>query len=493
MEQFDIAVIGGGPGGYIAAIRCAQLGKKTALIERADMGGTCLNRGCIPTKALLHTAELYGEIKNHGKELGINASGISVDYGVLAARKDAVVSRLRRGVEGLVKGRNITLIRGSASFAPLAGNGSGGQGGSGPGGLKILQVTDAAGKTCSYAAGAVIIASGSEPASIPVPGAELPVVLNSDAVLSLAALPESAVIAGGGVIGVEFATLFNSLGKKVTVIEMLPAILNGMDGDISAGMARILSRRGVEIHTGAKLLGIRQDGPGAVCSYEEGGVKKEAAGSVMIMAVGRRPVSGDLNLAAVGAAETRGFITVNEYMESTVPGIYAIGDVSGKVQLAHAAGAQALIAAANAAAVSGGAADTRAGGTGKKARMDYAVIPACVYTNPEIASVGKTEEAIQAAGIPHKTGNFPAAGNGRSLIMGSLSSPVEGFVKIISHEKTGEILGAHIMAPRATDLIGEIAAVMKAEGTIEELADTIHPHPTVSEMIMEAAQAVLWR
>ncbi|MDR2662814.1 MAG: dihydrolipoyl dehydrogenase, partial [Treponema sp.] len=441
MEQFDVAVIGGGPGGYIAAIRCAQLGKKTALIESRDLGGTCLNRGCIPTKALLHTAELYDEVKNHGPELGLLAGEVGFDYAALAARKDSVVAKLRRGIEGLVKGRKITLVKGSAAFT-------------GPG---ILAVTDSPGgaehsgagrRVTEYRAGDIIIATGSEPASVPVPGAELPVVLNSDGVLSLTAIPDSAVIIGGGVIGIEFATLFNSLGKKITIIEMLPGILNGMDQSICAAMTKLLTKRGVEIHTGAKVLEIKSEGTGAACSYEEGGARKEASGALVIMAAGRRPVSGNLNLAAAGVAETRGFITVDERMATNVPGIWAIGDVTGKVQLAHVASAQGLTAAANIA--------------GQNARMSYDIIPACVYTNPEIAGVGKTEAQVKEAGVPYKTGNFPAAGNGRSLIMNSTG----GFVKLITHGETGEILGAHIMASRATDLIGEIALAMKAEATV---------------------------
>ena len=455
-EQFDVAVIGGGPGGYIAAIRCAQLGKKTALIESRDLGGTCLNRGCIPTKALLHSAELYDEVKNHGKELGLTGVDTGYDYSVMAARKDSVVNKLRRGIESLVKGRKITLIKGMAAFT----------------GPRTLKVIDAAGTATEYGAANIIIASGCEPSSIPVPGAGLPMVLNSDAVLSLTAIPDSVIIIGGGVIGIEFTTLFSSLGKKITVIEMLPGILNGMDRSVCDAMTKLLSKRGVEIHTGAKLEEIRVSAGGAVCAYEENGVKKEAAGGMVIMATGRQPVSKNLNLAAAGVIENRGFITVDEKMATNVPGIFAIGDVTGKVQLAHVASAQGLVAAAVIA--------------GKKAVMSYDIIPSCVYTNPEIASVGKTEDQVKDAGLPYKTGNFPSIGNGRSLIMNA----TDGFVKIISHAETGEILGAHIMAPRATDLIGEIAVSMKAEATIDEVAGTIHAHPTVNEMIMEAAHDV---
>jgi dihydrolipoamide dehydrogenase len=247
---------------------------------------------------------------------------------------------------------------------------------------------------------------------------------------------------------------------------MLPRILNGMDEDICEAMVRLLKKRGVDIHTGAKVLEIADSG---VCFYEEGGVKKEAAGGIVIMAVGRRPLTKNLGLEKAGVALERGFVAVDEGLRTSVSGIYAIGDVTGKVQLAHAASAQGLVAAANIA--------------GKNAGMTYTIIPACVYTNPEIAGVGMTEAQVIAAGLPYHRGNFPAAANGRSMIMNC----TEGFVKILSHKHTGEILGAHIMAPRATDMIGEIAALMKAEGTVEELANAIHAHPTVNEMIMEAA------
>ncbi|MDR3144941.1 MAG: dihydrolipoyl dehydrogenase [Treponema sp.] len=461
-EQFDVAIIGGGPGGYVCAIRCAQLGKKTLLVESRELGGTCLNRGCIPTKVLLHTAELYDEIRGHGAELGLVSGDLAVDYAALADRKDRIAGKLRRGVEALVKGRKITLVRGAAELrgpktfrVTPSGNGSGpGQQGG------------------EYTAANLVLAAGSEPASIPVPGAGLPGVLNSDAFLSLRDLPSSAVIVGGGVIGVEFASLLVSLGRKVTILEMLPRILNEADSGVSGEMTRLLKRRGVEIRTGAKLLEIRTAAPeadGLICVYEEGGQQRQAAGAIVIMAVGRRPLTKNLGLEAAGIASERGFITVDDRLRTNVPGVYAVGDLTGKIQLAHAAGAQGLAAAANIA--------------GRDTVMRYDIVPACVYTGPELAWVGMTEDRIIAEGLPYRTGSFPAAANGRSMIM----NQTEGFVKILSHRDTGEILGAHIMASRATDLIGEIAAAMRAEATIEELADTIHPHPTVSEMIMEAA------
>jgi dihydrolipoamide dehydrogenase len=459
-ETFQAAVIGGGPGGYICAIRCVQLGLKTALVENRELGGTCLNRGCIPTKALLHTAELYDEVANHGAELGIVTNGITVDYAALTNRKDMIIARLRKGIEGLVKSRKITLIQGTAALT----------------GPATFSVTPPAGgnSASEYAAASIVLATGSEPVSIPVPGSDLPGVINSDAFLSRTEIPGPAVIIGGGVIGVEFATLLSALGKKVTIIEMLPKILNGMDDSICDAMGRILKKRGVAIHTSVTLCDIKTSGSLLTCTYDHagGGGKQEVSGAVVIMAAGRRPVTKNLGLETAGVRAVKGFVAVDEYLRTNVPNIYAIGDITGKAQLAHVAGAQGMAAASN---IAGG-----------NVKMRYDIIPACVYTNPEIASVGMTESSVKTAGLPYKTGSFPAVANGRSLIMNS----TDGFVKILTHSKTGEILGAHIMAPRATDLIGEIAVAMRSEATVEELADTIHAHPTINEMIMEASHDV---
>jgi dihydrolipoamide dehydrogenase len=450
-KNFDAAVIGGGPGGYVCAIRLARYGKKTALVEARELGGTCLNRGCIPAKTLLHTAEIFDEIKNHGKELGLITGGISVDYAVLGERKEHIITRLRKGVESLVKARGIEIIRGQAALTGAGTFRAGGE---------------------TYSAENIVLATGSEPAAIPVPGADGPNVMNSDTFLSLKELPESAVIIGGGVIGIEFAALLSSFGKKVVIIEMLPRILGGMDETICDAITKALNKRGVEIHTGAKLLEIAAVPSGIQAIYEKDETRQKAQGAAAVIAVGRRPVTKALSLETAGIVPVKGFVTVDERMRTGVPGIYAVGDITGKLQLAHVAGAQGLVAAANIA--------------GKETKMRYDIVPACVYTNPEIAGVGLTEEAVKAAGLPYRIGHFPAAANGRSLIMNA----ADGFVKIITHAETGEILGAHIMAARATDLIGEIAAAMRAEATIGELADTVHGHPTVNEMIMEAAHDV---
>ena len=443
--DFDVAVIGGGPGGYVAAIRCAQYGLKTALAEYREMGGTCLNRGCIPTKALLHSAETYEELMRSGKDLGIIADHVEVDYAKAAARKQMVVKRMRAGGEKLAQARKITLLKDKAC-------------------LTGIHSFEAGGKT--YTADKLILASGSEPVRIPIPGIEKDGVMNSDGVLAMETLPESVVIIGGGVIGIEFATLYSSFGKKVTIIEALPRILNTIDKDAADTMRALLESKGVVIHTGAKVVEI-QDGLKVV--YEENGTRQEAEGEAVVVAIGRRPVTADLGLEAAGVQKTdRGFINVNDKMQTNVPNIYAIGDITGKIQLAHVASAQGLTAAANCA--------------GREKKMAYDIVPSCIYSNPEIAAVGLTEEEAKAKGLQVQTGMFSTAGNGRSVILGCQ----EGFAKVVTEARTGEILGGVIVAPHATDMIAEIAVAMKAEATAEEVSDTIHPHPTVSEIIMEA-------
>lgn len=447
LKHFEIAVVGGGPGGYIAAIRAAQLGKKTALIEKRDLGGTCLNRGCIPTKALLHSAEVYHQLGS-AKALGITVGEYSFQYKKMAKRKDKVVKQLRSGVENLVGGHGAEIIRGEGVLT----------------GLHTIQVGEEL-----VEADQIILAAGSVPASIPVPGADLPGVMNSDGVLSLEECPDSVVIIGGGVIGVEFATLFNSLGKQVTIIEMLPSILHGNDSDICRSMTELLTDRGVKIYTGAKLLSIQE---GLVCTFEQNGETLTAEGAAVIMAAGRKPDSKALGLEAVGVQMDRGFVQVDDEMRTNVPHIYAIGDLTGKQQLAHVATAQGLIAAHNAA--------------GEHRSMRYEAVPGCIYTTPEIACVGLTEEKAVAAGHKVKTGRFNVSGNGRSL---AIACP-DGFAKLVTDADTGKVLGCHILAPHATEMIGEVTLAIANDLGVEDIADTIHAHPTVSEIIMEAAHDV---
>lgn len=440
---YDVAVLGGGPGGYEAAIRCAQYGLKTALVEARELGGTCLNRGCIPTKALLHGAEVW-ETVGDARALGIRTEGRALDYAALAAFKERQVSLLRRGVESLEKAHGVEVVAGF-------------------GRLENANTLEVEGRRLT--ARRVILATGSQPALPPIPGAQD--ALTSDGVLSLTALPASLVIVGGGVIGMEFATLFSSLGVKVTVLEMLPDILPGVDARLSALLRRSLKRRRVDIINNARVTEI-----GSTVRYEVDGEPRTVQAERCAVCTGRRPQTQGIGLEAVGVRTQRGYVCVNDRMETSVPGIYAVGDITGGPQLAHAASAQGLVAAANCA--------------GLERSMQGRAVPACVYTRPEIACVGLDEQTARAQGRQVRTGVFDAAGNGRCAVMNERL----GLCVVVADAQSDELLGAQIMAPRATDLIAEVAAVMRLHGTAEDLANTIHPHPTVSEIVMEAAHDV---
>ncbi len=450
--QYEVAVLGGGPGGYVAAIASAQLGMKTVLIEKDSLGGTCLNRGCIPTKALIHSAELYRDAKE-AAEYGVFAENVTFDYAKVAARKDQVVSRLVRGIEGLVKGNKVTLVRGEGIFKDA----------------HTIEVSGKEAQTVTF--DKAIIATGSYPSKIPIPGTDLPGVMNSDGFLAMTSLPKSAVMIGGGVIGLEFASVLKDFGSDVSIVEMMPEILPGMDPEIAAGMRQILEKKGIRFHLGAKVTGIE---PGLVVNFEQNGQKLQEKGEIAVLSTGRRALSQNMGFETIGLKMERGFVQVDDYCATNVPNIYAIGDVNGKKMLAHAASEQGMIAAKNCK-------------EGNHHKADFKLVPACVYTTPEIASVGLDEEAAKKAGYSVKVGKFAATGNGKSLIVGEQN----GFAKIVTDEKTGEILGMQLFCDRATDMIGEGLAAIKLESTVTEIADAIHPHPTVNEMIMEAAHMVL--
>ena len=444
--HFDVAVLGAGPGGYEAAIRCTQYGLKTALIEARELGGTCLNRGCIPTKALLHSAELYEEAKDAAK-FGVSTGDVSYDYTKIAANKDAVVAKLRGGIASLEAAHGVEVINGFGK-------------------LTSPTTIDVDGKVIE--ADKIILATGSAPARPPIPGIDGKNVITSDEVLSMTELPDSFVIIGGGVIGMEFTTLFASLGKKVTVLEMMPSILPGVDASIVSSLKASLKKKGVNIINNAKVTGI-QGGDTVSVSYELNGKSETATGSVCVVSVGRRAMTSGISLEELGIKMNRAFVEIDACMQTSIKNIYAIGDITGKIQLAHVATAQGLVAAANCA--------------GRTATLDYDVVPACIYSSPEIAYIGMTAEKAKEAGYDVEIGSYNVAGNGKALVMGVNT----GVVKIIAQKTTGKVLGAQIFAPRATDMIAEIAVVMKKGGTIADIADTIHPHPTVSEAVMEAA------
>lgn len=449
-EKYDLAVIGGGPGGYVAAVRAMQLGLKVVVIEEKEMGGTCLNRGCIPTKSLLYSSELYHAMKT-AEDYGVTAGGPGFDYSRIAARKDEVVKKLRSGVEYLIKKNGGSIIKGRATLVDkntieITGNG------------KIL--TDK-----------IIIATGSRPVKPAIPGINGEKIFDSDGILALTSCPEKVLIIGGGVIGVELACIFSSLDREVTIFEMMDTVLPGLDKEVSMKMQDLLNDKGVKIFTGAKVTKLIS-GEKALCIFEDSQGEKEEEGSLAIVAIGRAPNSENMGFEKVGISTQKGFISVNDKLETNIPGIYAIGDVTGKSLLAHVASAQGIVAAANAA--------------GQEKVMAYSIIPGCVYANPEIAFVGLTESEARLRNKKIKIGKFTVSRNGKSMIMGES----EGFVKIITDERTEEILGAHIIGPRATDLISEICVAMKLESTIGEIGESIHPHPTVSEMIMEAAHDI---
>ena len=442
-HEFDVAVLGGGPGGYECAIRCAQLGLKTALVEARELGGTCLNRGCIPTKALLHGAEMYAYAKAGG-DFGLITDGLTLNYPRLAAYKDDKVAKLVSGIEALEKAHGVEVVRG---FGRLTGP----------------NAMDVEGRSITY--DKLILAMGSAPSKPPVAGMET--AHTSDDVLAATNLPSGAIIIGGGVIGIEFATLFASLNKKVTIIEMMPDILPGCIPEITGKLKALLKKKGVEFILGAKVVEVLK---GRAVRFERDGVTDERQSSTVIVCAGRRPMTRECGLENIGlGTDRRGFIEVDDHLRTAVKDVYAIGDITGRIQLAHVASAQGMVAAANCA--------------GQDRTMRYDRVPSCIYTLPEIAWVGLTEDAARAAGHEVVVGSFNVAANGRSMVMNENT----GLIRLICDKADGKVLGCQMMAPRATDMIAEIAAVMELGGTVEQLANVIHPHPTVSEIIKEAA------
>lgn len=453
----DVIVIGGGPGGYVAAIRAAQLGAQVALVEREYLGGTCLNVGCIPTKVLLHTAELYEEILK-SNIYGIKIDGnVSVDLNSLQKRKEEITSQLVNGVTGLLRLNNIEVIKGEASFRDK----------------NTIDVKKEDGSVITLKADNFIIATGSKPFTPPIKGIDSEGVIDSTEALALKEIPKELVIIGGGVIGIEFATLFNSLGSKVTVLEMLPYILPPIDREISEIVKMKLSMEGINIHTSAQVTSIENNNGKLEVVAKVGNDELRVAGDKVLVSVGRRAVTEGLNLDAAGVKTSKKGIAVNNRLETNVKSIYAIGDVTGINMLAHVASEQGIVAAENI--------------MGLHREMDYKAIPACIYTKPEIASVGITEEEAKKSGIEYKVGKFMLSNNGKALI----ANEVEGtMVKIIADTKYGEILGVHIYGPRATDLIMEGTLALRLEATVDEIVTSIHPHPTISESIKEAALSV---
>ena len=454
-----VIVVGGGPGGYVAAIRAAQLGAKVTVIEKEHLGGTCLNIGCIPTKCLLHSAELIEQIKDQGADIGVKVTGVEVDFPQVIAHKNAISKQLTSGVAGLLKLNKVTKIDGEASFtAP-----------------KTLSVKKSDGSTETMTADAIILATGSVNFAPPIPGLkENPNCIDSTGALSLETLPKSMVVIGGGVIGLELACAYSAFGTKITVVEALDHMLPMLDGDLTAIGVAHMKKMGMEFHLECPVQSVETSPVGAkvVCKNKAGETVSFEAEKVLV-AIGRRANTASLNLEAAGLNNDRGRIIVSDKMETNVPGVYAIGDcVMGHAQLAHTASAMGEVAAENI--------------CGVPAVYDEKTNPTCVYMEPEAAGVGLTEEQCKAKGLDYKVGKFPMSANGKALILNG----GEGLVKIIADAKYGEVLGMHIIGPRATDLIAEGALAIRLEATVDELISTIHSHPTVTETMREAALSV---
>lgn len=455
-QSYDLIVLGGGPGGYVAAIRAAQLGMKVACVEKENaLGGTCLRVGCIPSKALLDSSELFDQMRHKADTHGFAVEGLSVDVGRMLKRKDDVVTSLTRGVEGLFKKNKIDWIRG---FGRLAGT-------------DRVEVGTADGST-TLQAKHILLASGSVPIELPFLKFDHERIIDSTGALSIPQVPEHLVVVGGGVIGLELGSVWLRLGAKVTVLEAMPTILPGMDAEIVKQATRIFQKQGFDLRTGTRVTGAERRGERVIVSME-GGEPLEA--DYLLIAVGRRAYTEGMGFEEAGIRLQRGVIQVDKRFHTGVANIYAIGDAIGGRMLAHKAEEEGVAAVENMA--------------GKHGHVNYDAVANVVYTWPEIASVGMTEEEAKQQGIEYRLGKFPWMANGRAKAMGEM----DGMVKILAHAKTDRLLGLHILGPRASDLIAEAALALEFEASAEDIGRSVHAHPTLPEAVKEAALAVLGR
>jgi dihydrolipoamide dehydrogenase len=458
-KKFDAVVIGAGPGGYVCAIRLAQLGKKVALIDRDALGGTCLNWGCIPSKALIHAGHLYETMMHSASDMGFSFKDLKLDFEKLNEWKNKVVGQLTGGIGGLCKRHGIEVFMGTASFKSA----------------KQLEVSLNDGKakeTVDF--DQVVIATGSDSATLPGVEVDRKVVVTSKEALNLPQMPKSLILIGGGVIGLELGSFYAMLGVKVTVLEYAAQVLPGTDSDIVKVLEKSLKGRGVEIHTQFKVSEAKAKGKkGVVKGTNQDGKEETFEADIVLVATGRRPYTVQLELEKAGLkVDAKGFLPVNRSMQTSVPHIYAIGDITPGPMLAHRASHEALIAAGHLAG-------------NKNSQVDYRVIPAAIFTEPEIASVGLSETEAKAKGIDVKVGKFPFAALGRALS----NNRSDGFCKIIGDAKTNDLLGVHIVGPEAGNLIAEAALAIEMGASVEDLTLTIHTHPTYPEAIMEAAES----
>ncbi len=457
-DRFDLVVIGAGPGGYVAAIRAAQLGLAVACVDRrAALGGTCLNVGCIPSKALLDSSELYAQAKNRLGEYGIQAGDVQLDLPAMMARKDRVVKGLTDGIAFLFKKNHVKFVQGSARL-----------GGSG----KVI--VQRGGEASVLDAKAVLLATGSEPASLPALPFDGANIVSSTEALAFAKVPAHLIVVGGGYIGLELGSVWSRLGSKVTVVEFLPRLLAQGDAEIAGLLHKALAKQGLAIQLETKVLGASAQGGRVIVNARHGNDDVLFQGDKVLVAVDRRPCTAGLGLeeAGVKLEEKTGRVVTDEGYQTTAPGVYAIGDLVAGPMLAHKAEEEGIAVAERLA--------------GHRTRVNYDAIPSVIYTWPEVASVGRTEEQVKESGREYRVGKFPFAANGRARCLGE----TEGLVKMIADAKTDRLLGVHIFGPRASELIAEAVAVMEFGGSAEDIARTCHAHPTLSEAVREAALAV---
>ena len=466
-SKYDVLIVGSGPGGYVAGIKAAKLGLKTAVIEEGEVGGTCLNRGCIPTKAMIHAAALYREIKE-GERFGIQVKELTYDFEEMIKNKEEVSFKLRQGIEQLFIANGVTLIRGKAKLLNTNEDKVNLNEAQAKKEHKVQVQTEE--QTIFLHAKAIILATGSKPIQLPIPGVQLDHVLTSDSLLQLKKVPKSLVIIGGGVISVEFASVYADLGCEVTVVEALPRIVPNLDKEISQNLKMILKKRGVTIYTSAMVQNIQEQDGHLSCNFVEKEKEVSINAEYILSAVGRSPNTLGLLDTELPIQLERGRIMVNSSFETQMLGVYAIGDLIFGAQLAHTASAQGVYVAELLA--------------GKKPSVNLNAVPACVYLDPEIATVGITEDEAKEQGIPVKVGKFMMSGNGKSLI----TKEERGFVKIVAQEDNQVILGAQMMCARATDMIGELVTAVANQLTVAQLLQGMRPHPTYNEGVGEALE-----
>ena len=458
MARYDVAIIGSGPGGYVAAIRAGELGLKTIVVEKDPyLGGTCLHIGCIPTKVLLHHADVYDHFKN-AAELGFEVSGLKINWANILARKSKIVTKHAKGIEFLFKKNKVEWVQGWGKY-------------SGPGKVSV----EKDGKTSTIEAGGILLVSGSEAKSLPGIEPDHKQIVTNRSILQLPEIPKTLIVVGAGAVGVEFASIFNSFGSEVTILEALPRVVPVEDEEISAELDKAFRKRGINIFTNCEVEGVKKDAKGVTVSFKDKeGKPQTLQGEKLLLAVGRKPMTENCGLEKSRAKLDRGFVLVNEFMETDEPGLFAVGDiVAGLPQLAHAAMMEGIVAVTHIA--------------GKPTHPVLKTrIPNATYCEPQIGSIGLTEKQAQEAGYTVKTGKFPFVGNSKATILGAHG----GFIKVVSDEKYGEVLGIHIIGPLATEILSEAAAVLQLEGTIEDMMNMIHAHPTVWEAMGDAFASV---